>query len=376
MYKILTVVGTRPNFIKITQFRSVFARYPELFEFRLLHTGQHYDRNMSKVFFEQLKLQEPEYYLGIEAGHPAGQMGNIMMELTKVCQDYQPDLIMVVGDVNSTLAAALVANKHQITLAHVESGLRSGYRDMPEEINRILTDEITDIYLVTEQAALNNLTQEGKPAEAIYFVGNSMIDTLVAFDKDIQASTILEALKVKSGQYVLMTMHRPRNVDTKVQLEKLIALIRYVTSRTSVVLPLHPRTKNRLEQFELWESFSQLNNLIITGPQGYLEFQKLIAHSKFVLTDSGGIQEETTFRQVPCLTLRPSTERPSTIEIGSNELIGFDLDQLKERIDAIENGTFKKGEVPPKWDGKATERIAEAIKHYFNSQQGSVDANQ
>lgn len=368
MHKVLTVVGTRPNFIKITQFRRVFAQYMDRFEFRLLHTGQHYDQNMSKVFFDQLKLQEPEYYLGIEAGHPASQMGKIMMELTQVCLEYQPDVMMVVGDVNSTLAAALVANKLGITLAHVESGLRSGYRDMPEEINRILTDEITDIYLVTEQAALDNLAREGQPAASIYFVGNSMIDTLIAFEDDIQAANILEDLKIESGEYVLMTMHRPRNVDTRDQLEKLIALIRYVASRTSVVLPLHPRTRNRLEQFGLWEDFSKIDNLIITGPQGYLEFQKLIAHSKFVLTDSGGIQEETTFRQVPCLTLRPSTERPSTITIGSNELIDFNLDQLKERIDAIEAGTFKKGEIPPKWDGKATERMVQALMQYFSLQ--------
>ncbi|MEL7122197.1 MAG: UDP-N-acetylglucosamine 2-epimerase (non-hydrolyzing), partial [Bacteroidota bacterium] len=351
--------------IKITQFRKEFSKYPEHFEFRLLHTGQHYDKNMSQVFFEQLKLQEPDYYMGIQAGHPADQMGRIISGLVPIIQAYQPNLIMVVGDVNSTFAAALAANKFGIKIAHVESGLRSRYRDMPEEINRILTDEITDIYFITEQEARENLEAEGRAAEKMFFVGNTMIDTLVAFDDAIQESPILEKLNVSPQQYVLMTMHRPRNVDTKEQLLKLIKLIKYVTSRTKVVIPIHPRTRNRLVQFNLWDTFQQIPDLVITEPLGYLDFQKLISQSKFVLTDSGGIQEETTFRQVPCLTLRPSTERPITVTLGSNELIDFDLDKLKEKIDSIENGTFKKGSIPPMWDGQATKRIVASLKEKF-----------
>jgi len=365
-YKILTIVGTRPNFIKITQFERVFGQYPDLFEYRLVHTGQHYDEKMSQVFFEQLKLRQPDYYLNIAAGHPAEQMGRIMQSLTQVMQEWMPDLMIVVGDVNSTFAAALVANKMGVKFAHVESGLRSRDRSMPEEINRILTDEIADVFFVTEQSGYDNLIEDGKKPEQLFFVGNTMIDTLVGFDEAIQASPIMETLGVKSGEYVLMTMHRPANVDFKEELLKLHHLIEFIGKRRPVVLPLHPRTKHRLIKFGLWENFQKIPNLILSGPMDYLAFQKLISHSFFVLTDSGGIQEETTFRQVPCLTLRPNTERPSTITLGTNELVTFDTALIESRITKIENGTYKKGVIPPYWDGKATERIVESILQVFS----------
>jgi UDP-N-acetylglucosamine 2-epimerase (non-hydrolysing) len=360
--KILIVVGTRPNFIKITQFDRVFAQYPEEFEFRLLHTGQHYDARMSEIFFEQLKLREPDYYLGIGAGSPAAQMGQIMAALSAVLDEWQPDLVMVPGDVNSTLAAALTANKHHIRLAHLESGLRSRDRSMPEEINRILTDEITDLCFVTEQSGLDHLAAEGKASSQVHFVGNTMIDTLVAFDDAIQASPILEQLGVEAGKFVLMTMHRPANVDFKPELEKLIALLRFITQRYDLVLPLHPRTAKRLQDFGLWEEVQAIDRLILGEPMDYLAFQKLIASCAFVLTDSGGIQEETTFRQVPCITLRPNTERPSTLTLGTNELADFDLAELEQKIERIVAGTYKNGQVPPLWDGKATERIVEVLR--------------
>ncbi len=360
--KILTVVGTRPNFIKITQFEKEFAKYPEEFEFRLLHTGQHYDKAMSKVFFEQLKLREPDYYLGIGAGDPSAQMGQIMIKLTEVMKEWRPDLIVVVGDVNSTFAAAITANKMHVKIAHLESGLRSNDLTMPEEINRLLTDRITDIYFVTEQSGIDNLKADGQPDDKIHFVGNTMIDTLVGFSEDIEAAPILEELGVKVGEYALLTMHRPRNVDNAASLEKMIKMITFIGERFPVVFPVHPRTRKRLETFGLEEQFNAIPNMIQSGPMDYLSFQKLIGSSKVVVTDSGGIQEETTFRQVPCLTIRPNTERPSTITLGTNELLDFDLEVIEDRIVQIEKGTYKNGVVPPLWDGKSTQRIVEALR--------------
>ncbi len=361
--KILIVVGTRPNFIKITQFERVFAAYGDLFEYRLLHTGQHYDRAMSKVFFEQLQLKEPDYYLKIDQGAPAMQMGKIITHLSAVITDWRPDLLMVVGDVNSTLAAAITANKHGVALAHLESGLRSRDRSMPEEINRLLTDEITDYFFVTEQSGLDNLRAEGKREEQVFFVGNTMIDTLVAFDQAIAQSPIMTEIGLSEAEpFVLMTMHRPVNVDSAEALQKMIALVRFTAERYRVVLPLHPRTKSRLQQFGLWETFEAIPRMTLSGPMDYLAFQKLISASAFVLTDSGGIQEETTFRQVPCITLRPNTERPSTIELGTNELATFDLDELTAKIERIARGHYKSGQVPPLWDGQATDRIVAVLQ--------------
>lgn len=360
--KILTVVGTRPNFIKITQFEKEFAKYPDEFEFRLLHTGQHYDKAMSEVFFEQLKLREPDYYLGIGAGQPSVQMGEIMIKLTEVMTEWRPDLIVVVGDVNSTFAAALTANKMKVPIAHLESGLRSLDHSMPEEINRLLTDRITDLYFITEQSGTDNLLADGQPQEKLHFVGNTMIDTLVAFSKEIEAAPILENLGVEKDNYALLTMHRPRNVDNAESLKKMISMITFIGKRFPVVFPVHPRTRKRLETFGLIEEFNAIPNMVQSGPMDYLSFQKLIAQSKVVVTDSGGIQEETTFQQVPCLTIRPNTERPSTITLGTNELLDFDLEVIEDRIIRIENGTYKKGEIPPLWDGKSTERIVEVLR--------------
>ncbi len=364
--KILTVVGARPNFIKITQFEKVFNKYPEEFEFRLLHTGQHFDDNMSKVFFRQLKVKEPDYYLNIHGGSPAQQVGRIIVAMDEILQEFQPDLVVVVGDVNSTLAASIAANKLRIKVAHVESGLRSFDKGMPEEHNRILTDAITDILLVTEESGRKHLLEEGKPPSKIHFVGNTMIDTLVAFDAEIQASTILEDLGVAPQSYVLITMHRPATVDHKEGLLKLLAILKMVAAKYKVVFPVHPRTAKRLKAHDLYEEMEAIPNIALSGPMDYLAFQKLIANAKFLLTDSGGIQEETTFRQIPCLTLRPNTERPSTVDLGTNELITFDLDLIAEKVASIEAGTFKPNhQIPPFWDGKATERIVEVFRHHI-----------
>lgn len=355
MKKILVVVGTRPNFIKITCFREVAKRYPGL-EVKIVHTGQHFDPNMSGIFFSQFNLQ-PDFFLETNATSPVSQMGQIMTELEKLVGTYKPDLIITPGDVNSTLATSLVANKMGILLAHLESGLRSFDRGMPEEINRIIADELADHYFVTEPSGVDNLRSEGKKG-VIHFVGNTMIDTLVAFEAEINRSAILADLGV-SGPFVLMTIHRPATVDTPAGLRALLNLLEKMGSEWKVIFPVHPRTISNFEKFELKKELEALNNLVITGALGYFEFQKLVAGCSFVLTDSGGIQEETTFRQVPCLTLRPSTERPVTVEIGTNTLIPFDHELINRYINEIKSGTYKKGRIPEFWDGHSTERIIE-----------------
>ena len=359
--KILTVIGTRPNYIKVTQFEKEFAKFPDQFEYRLLHTGQHYDRNMRDIFFEQLKLNKIDYALGITHGTPGAQIGEIIMKMDAVVQEWKPDLIIVVGDVNSTLAASIVANKSNTKLAHVESGLRSRDLQMPEEWNRLVTDQLADFLFVTEQSGKENLLAEGKKEEQIFFVGNTMIDTLVAFESDIDASPVLNKMNLSPESYVLMTIHRPSNVDQPESLKKLADLIQFVSSNYQIVFPIHPRSMNNIKKFGLEKSFTENKNLLLTEPLDYLAFQKLIKHCKLVITDSGGIQEETTFRRIPCLTLRENTERPITIELGTNELIPFDLAVIEQKISSIEKGTFKKGTVPPLWDGKATERIVKEI---------------
>jgi len=358
--KILIVVGTRPNFIKVTQFPKVLARYADLLSYKIVHTGQHFDTQMAKVFFEQFKL-EPDIYLGIGQGTPNTQMAQIMLGLEKEIEVYQPDLMLVVGDVNSTAAAALTANKMGIKLAHVESGLRSLDRGMPEELNRIITDELADYYFVTEESGLQNLLKEGKNEENIFFVGNTMIDTLVAFDASIDASPILEKTGVTKGAFILMTMHRPATVDNREGVLKLLEVIRTIVKKYQVVFPIHFRTLKNLEKMGLSGELEAIPNLILAEPLDYFAFQKLMKEAKLVVTDSGGIQEETTFRKVPCLTLRPNTERPCTVTIGTNELIEFDAAIVDKKIDEIDAGTYKNGSIPPFWDGKATERIVDEL---------------
>jgi UDP-N-acetylglucosamine 2-epimerase (non-hydrolysing) len=275
----------------------------------------------------------------------------------------KPDLVLVVGDVNSTFAAALTANKMGVRIGHLESGLRSFDRSMPEEHNRILTDQLTDHFFITEQSGLDNLRKEGRPEAALHFVGNTMIDTLVAFEPQVQASPVLKELGLGDGGHVLMTIHRPATVDVPKRLSELLDLIVDVcSSGRKVVFPIHPRTVKNIEAFGLKAKVDAIPGLVLTEPLDYFAFQKLVATCVFILTDSGGIQEESTFRRVPCLTLRPNTERPSTVTIGSNELVPLDMATVRAAIARIENGSFKKGEVPPLWDGHATERIVEVLE--------------
>ena len=362
MKKLLVVVGTRPNFIKVTQFKKVASQeFSGVFDIKIVHTGQHYDDKMADVFFRQFELT-PDYFLEIPPSSPNNQMAEVMKRLEPVVQEVQPDMILVTGDVNSTLAASVTANKMDIPLAHIESGLRSGDRTMPEEINRILTDEISDYLFITEESGIRNLNGNGKTEDQLFFVGNTMIDTMVSFDDKIEESPILEKLGLNKGHFVLMTMHRPATVDHKPEILKLIHLIEEITQSEKLVFPIHPRTVNKIKEFDLYDRLAQNKNVMLTEPMDYFAFQKLIANCKYILTDSGGIQEESTFRRVPCLTLRPNTERPSTIQVGTNTLVPFDLDEIKRVICSIKEGRYKKGSIPDKWDGKATYRILKTIK--------------
>jgi UDP-N-acetylglucosamine 2-epimerase (non-hydrolysing) len=357
--RILTIIGTRPNFIKVTQFRKAAALHKNI-ELEIIHTGQHFDGKMADVFFEQFGLT-PDHFLNVPPGSPNSQIAEIMLRLEKIIMDKKPDMMLVVGDVNSTLAASVTANKTGVKLAHIESGLRSNDRTMPEEFNRLVTDELSDLLFVTEQSGLDNLAREGKNPSSIHFVGNTMIDTMVAFSSQIDASPVISEMKLREKGFVLMTMHRPATVDTKEGLEKLLALLEEVTQQYDVVFPVHPRTVNHLKKFGLHERLESNSRIKLTEPLDYFAFQKLIKCCKFILTDSGGIQEESTFLQVPCLTLRPNTERPVTVTLGSNELLPFDIQTIRGKIKEIESGNFKKGAIPPLWDGKATERIFEIL---------------
>lgn len=358
--KILILVGTRPNFIKVTQFKKCAQIFPDM-KISIVHTGQHYDEKMADVFFRQFNLI-PDYYLNISPASANKQIAEIMIKLEDLISTIgKPDLLLVPGDVNSSMAGALFAHNAGIKLGHIEAGLRSFDRTMPEEFNRIITDELSDLFFVTENSGIKHLKDEKRSEQFIHFVGNTMIDTMVAYDTEIEESPVLNNLQVKSGEFVLMTMHRPATVDNQKELGKLIDLINYVSQKYKVVFPIHPRTIKNAKEFGLYDQINNNKNLICTEPLDYFAFQKLIKECAFILTDSGGIQEESTFRQKPCLTLRPNTERPVTVEEGTNTLLTFDLAEVKAHIQLIENGQYKKGRIPEKWDGKATERILKIL---------------
>lgn len=360
--KLLLVVGTRPNYIKITQFKKVAQRlFPGTFNIKLVHTGQHFDKAMADDFFKQLDI-EPDYFLKISPLSANTQMGEIMIRMEEVLKDFEPDWVIVPGDVNSTLAAALSAHKCGYRVAHLESGLRSFDRTMPEEINRIITDEISDLYFVTEESGAANLINEGKDKNAIHMVGNTMIDTMVAFDKEIRQNSILEEIGLEKKEYALVTMHRPATVDDIEGLANLCDLLHEVSRKIKVLFPIHPRTRAKLLEYGLLKIFERNNRIVFTGPLNYFSFQNLIINALFILTDSGGIQEETTYRQIPCITLRNNTERPVTIIEGSNTLSSFRLPEVLNNVEEVMRGVYKKAKIPVLWDGKATRRILEIFK--------------
>lgn len=359
MKKILICVGTRPNLIKITQFNRILAQFLDI-EYKILHTGQHYDYNMNSVFFEQLGIRKPDIFLDIKNGSQIEVIGQIMAGAEKYMLEYKPDLVIVPGDVNSTFACGFVARYLGIKLAHLESGLRSFDKTMPEENNRILVDSISDYYFITEQSGIDNLTKENVSEDQIFFVGNTMIDTLVHSTQEIDNNTILDILGVEEQEYILFTFHRPANVDVRDQLEKLVELLECTSEKLPVVFPIHPRTRKKIAEFGFDQKLAN-KRITLVDPLGYFEFMKLVKNCKVVITDSGGIQEESTFLGVPCLTIRPNTERPITITIGTNTLLPLEVKTVVKHVDNILNGNYKQGEVPRLWDGNATERIVDII---------------
>lgn len=365
MKRIVTCVGTRPNLIKITQLHKELKHFPD-FEHLLLHTGQHFDHKMNDVFFEELKLPKPDIFLGIEGGSQFEVMSGIMVAVEQEFKRLQPDLVLVPGDVNSSMICALVAQRMGIPVGHIESGLRSFDKSMPEEVNRIIIDQVASLFFVTEPSGEKHLIEEGFPKEAIHYVGNTMIDTLVAFEQEIDARRIDATKDLSSGSYALVTFHRPGNVDIKENLTTVTDILQETADQLPVVFPVHPRTAKNLEKFGLMPAIKR-ENIITTGPMGYLDFMHLVKNSAFVLTDSGGVQEETTFLQVPCLTVRPNTERPVTIDLGTNELVSLERAQVLGKIKDILSGDSPKGSIPDSWDGKATGRMLEAISKFFES---------
>lgn len=354
------VVGVRPNFIKIAPIMRALAKRRNV-EQLLVHTGQHYDREMSQIFFDDLGIPRPDVHLGLGFDEHATQTGRMMIELDRTFAELRPDCVVVVGDVNSTMAAALVAVKLGIPCAHVEAGLRSFDRTMPEEINRIVTDRVADVLLTPSADADENLLTEGVSSGAIHRVGNVMIDTLLAHLNRAKRRPTLASFGVAPGAYALATLHRPSNVDDHGVLESLLSTLEWIQNRLPVVLPLHPRTRKRLAEFSLLERAAAMPNLELSEPQGYLDFLALTAGAKLVLTDSGGLQEETTVLGVPCLTLRACSERPVTVSTGTNTVVGSDPDLIQDAVTEILGGRSKTGSIPELWDGRASDRAATVL---------------
>lgn len=359
--RVFNVVGARPNFMKIAPIHRAMNSNGNHYNARLIHTGQHYDERMSKLFFDDLELPVPDVYLGVGSGSHAEQTAKVMIEFEKVCLQERPDLVVVVGDVNSTMACSIVASKLRIPVAHVEAGLRSFDRSMPEEINRVVTDSLSDFLFVTEKSGQDNLRNEGVSGEKVHFVGNVMIDSLIHFLEKAEQSLIHDDLRLIRDEYVLVTLHRPSNVDNPQNFEKIIRVFEAIQKEKPIVFPIHPRTQKNIEQFGLGKRINRMENLKLIPPLGYLDFMSLQKHAFFVMTDSGGMQEETTYLGVPCLTLRENTERPVTAEMGTNEVVGTDADKIIAAARKILNHEWKEGQVPPLWDGHAAERIVEIL---------------
>ena len=359
--KIHLIAGARPNFMKIAPVLRAAAKYPDRLACRIVHTGQHYDSAMSDVFFKELGIPEPDFHLGCGGGSHAEQTGKIMVAYEELCAKDKPDLVMVVGDVNSTLACAIVAKKLHVPVAHIEAGLRSGDMEMPEEINRLVTDAISDFFFVTEPSGVKHLRNEGHVEGAIHHVGHVMVDNVMFQRDQLVAAPLTEgqsvAFKKSHGDYGVVTMHRPSNVDDQVVFEGLARVLRTISERIPLVFPVHPRTRANMERFGI-----NLGPAVtLLAPMGYMDFLNLWMDSKLVLTDSGGLQEETTALGVPCLTMRENTERPITIEEGTNVLVGVSPEVIKAAVTDVLEGRIKKGGRPDLWDGRAAERIVEVL---------------
>lgn len=364
--KVLTIAGARPNFMKIAPVHREALKYPEI-ECKLVHTGQHYDREMSRAFFEDLEIPEPDFHLEAGSGSHAVQTAKIMVAFEQVCRQEMPGLVMVVGDVNSTLACSLVAKKMQIKVAHVEAGLRSFDLSMPEEINRMVTDVVTDFYFVTEESGIKNLLQEGKSADRIHFVGNVMVDNLLhqvrKLDNGGGAGLSVGRIKPEGGDYIFLTLHRPSNVDEPARLLEIAGALNDISKEKSIFFPVHPRTKKMLTTHKIELS----DRITVLPPLGFADALYLWKDACLVMTDSGGLQEETTALGVPCITLRENTERPVTIEMGSNILGGTAKASILEAYYRVMAQRGREYGAPPKWDGRASERIWKVLSREFKN---------
>jgi len=366
MLKIHLVVGARPNYMKMAPLYKEFSKYPDLFKVEFIHTGQHYDESMSKLFFEDLHMPKPDVFLEVGSGSHGAQTARVMERYEKYLLETKPDLVFVAGDVNSTVACAIDAVKLHVPVAHVEAGLRSYDIRMPEEINRLLTDQIADYLLTPSPDADENLLKEGISKEKIHFVGNIMIDSLVKHKAVAEKSEILRQLGIDhhniNDQYCLVTLHRPSNVDSEAGLTTILKAFERIGKNIKIIFPMHPRTRNNINKLGLDTLLDNIPNLIVTEPLGYLDFLKLEMNASLFITDTGGIQEETTFLQIPCLTLRENTERPITIIEGTNQLVKLATDNIIEATTTIIDGKIKRGSIPKFWDGQTAERIVKIFK--------------
>ncbi|MBS1492806.1 MAG: UDP-N-acetylglucosamine 2-epimerase (non-hydrolyzing) [Bacteroidetes bacterium] len=356
--KVTLVAGARPNFMKIAPIIHEIKRIQKLgkkITFRLVHTGQHYDEKLSHSFFKQLNIPEPDVNLGVGSGSHAEQTANIMVKFEKELMANRPDIVLVVGDVNSTMACSISAKKLNIDVAHVEGGIRSRDMEMPEEINRLVTDSIADYFFTTSELANKNLRKEGHSDKKLFFVGNTMIDTLKANLSKLKKPVFFDEYKLKPKKYLVVTLHRPSNVDDADNLKMLLKTLEETSKDYKIVFPVHPRTQKNLKQIKLSDKF------IITDPLSYLEFIYLVKNSFAVITDSGGIQEETTVMKIPCVTLRKNTERPETVTEGTNILAGIDTYKFKPYFQKLFSGKWKKGGIPKFWDGKTSPRIVKQL---------------
>jgi UDP-N-acetylglucosamine 2-epimerase (non-hydrolysing) len=372
-FRLLLVVGARPNFVKIAPIVRELKRWPDHFAWRLIHTGQHYDAAMSDVFFRQLGIPRPDLDLGVGSGSHAQQTAAIMTAFEPIVLEWQPDMVLVVGDVNSTIACALVAAKLGTRIAHVEAGLRSFDRAMPEEINRVLTDQLSDLLFTTEESAHDNLLREGIAPDRIHFVGNVMIDTLLEHRDHARSLNIPQRYGLTRGGYAVLTLHRPSNVDDTETLLRLLTALDEIAAEVPIVFPVHPRTRTALARSPRASALLAGKRFRLLDPLGYVEFLGLMADSRLVLTDSGGVQEETTMLGVPCLTLRDTTERPVTISHGTNQVVGTDPDRILEAWRNMRNGDTS-ARIPALWDGEAARRIVDVLRHVALGRHEAADA--
>ena len=361
MKTVIHIIGARPNFIKASPVIREMNKLENINNL-VLHTGQHYDKKMSEIFFDELNIPKPNYNLNAGGGSHAEQTADIMVGYEKYFIEKNPNLIIVYGDVNSCVAASLVASKMFIPIVHIESGLRSYDRKMPEEINRVITDSISDLLFVTSKDALENLKLEGVDLNKCHFVGNTMIDSLVRLEKDFDKSKILDDLSLQKKSYTLITLHRPSNVDNIDDLKYMMDSIVEISKDITCVFPIHPRTENNLKHYNLYEKYKNINSLKMTKPFGYIDFMCLQKNSKFVITDSGGVQEESSYFNVPCLTVRDNTERPITCTKGTNELAGTDYRKL---LTNVKNINFNRKSNIEMWDGNSAGRIIKKMGEIF-----------